>query len=134
VKDNAKNEEWLLQFEKPSESVLKEIRRLIESLPAGGAKLPKILRAHKKEVLAVSGTEDVIKLLEASLTQDFEETSVEATTAPWVFDYVVFLESESKSCLNVMTRLHHRTKPGNIFYGRTVYKQGSEEYLWLNFL
>jgi hypothetical protein len=68
-----------------------------------------------------------------TLQKDYVETRQETEEDGYMFDYVLMKMDNDPSELQILTRLFHTSKEGNIFYGRHIWCIGENCYVvWID--
>ena len=124
-------DKWLSQFNIPDENALAEIRRLVGQLTP--ADFPKRHRRKLKDATATGSIDLILDLVTTTLQKDYVETRQETEEDGYMFDYVLMKMDNDPSELQILTRLFHTDKEGNIFYGRHIWCIGDNSYVvWID--
>jgi hypothetical protein len=119
----------LLSFNKPDLSVIQQLRALITNLEIKPFRKSE-LTTHLPCEAIKGDKEKVTLLLIDALQKDYEENIADEGVN---FDYYVFKSNQQPDALHIKTRLFHKDREGNIFYGRMIQRIADNEFLlWID--
>ena len=129
------SKEPLLRFTEPDDvEVAKHLAALVDKIePSGIISAFRIGKLTRRPDYRADTSAEMVRYLIDLLRADWRKNSFASGNEPWSFDYEVRRDERDSKVLQILTRLFHPEKPGNIFYGRYVQRKKSGSLLaWVD--
>jgi hypothetical protein len=129
---SAKNgeDEWLLQFDRPTDEQHESLRLIFSSLKS--SPFVETQLRQRKEVALEGTLSEVLARVRVALDADCRDNQSDHE-ASWSFDYVVTRDALYPDAVLLLTRLYAQAESGSVMYGRFIKRIGDDLYLlWID--